>query len=73
MGLSLVPAWFDLDYVLLAEYHRSDTVILFIALYQMEDDFNFPITNNIYSDHMNNVLSSRLLELWSYYFSFGNS
>lgn len=47
----------------LAEYHRSDMVVLFIALYQMEDDFNFPITDNIYSDHMNNVLSSRLLEL----------
>lgn len=36
-------------------------VVLFIALYQMEDDFNFPVSDNIYSDHMNNMNNVCLL------------
>lgn len=41
MALSLVLAWFDLGYVLLIEYHRCDTMVLFIAFYQMEGDISF--------------------------------
>lgn len=36
-------------------------VVLFIALHQMEDDFNFPVTGNIYSDHKNNMNNVCLL------------